>query len=321
MTTVADLFNPLTSQNLDGLSNVTLCADYPVRIVPAFSAPTSNPVAGVDYLRKCMQSNNDKLHIGSIKLMTDGSIQGFTARLKAGVYYNGAPNGICNTPPEEIHRAIRAYHDEGIQLHIHVNGDEASEIVLMALAEALENNPQRDHRHTLQHCQLMTETQLAQAAQHNICVNIFANHIYYWGDTHYLHTVGPERAEQMEPFNTAKKLGVKYSMHSDAPVTHLDPLFTAWCAVNRLTSQGRILGESERITVDDALRAITIDAAYLLKLDHLVGSIENGKWADFTVLEQDPYQVDKSSLKDIPVVATVLGGVVQELGAKIAYDG
>lgn len=318
VTTAADLFNPLTSENLDGLCKVTTNPDYPIRLVPAFSAPTATPAAGADYLRECMQRSNDKLYIGSIKLMTDGSIQGFTARLKAGTYHNGAPNGIWNTSPEEIHQAIQAYNEEGIQLNIHVNGDEASEVILNSLAQALERNPQADHRHTLQHCQLITEAQLEQAAQYNVCVNMFANHLYYWGDTHYAHTVGPERAEQMEPFHTVKRLGVKFSMHSDAPVTHLSPLFTAWCAVNRVTSQGRVLGEAERITVDDALRAITIDAAYLLKLDHLVGSIECGKLADFTVLEQDPYQVDEIVLKDIPIVATVLGGNVQELNKRTA---
>jgi predicted amidohydrolase YtcJ len=88
------------------------------------------------------------------------------------------------------------------------------------------------------------------------------------------------------------------------------PLFTAWCAVNRTTESGRVLGDSQQISVAQALHCITLGAAHVLKLDHLVGSIQTGKFADFCVLEEDPFVVAPMMLKDIPVVATVLGGSV-----------
>ena len=100
-----------------------------------------------------------------------------------------------------------------------------------------------------------------------------------------------------------------YAIHSDAPVTPLAPLFTAWCAVNRRTMSGKVLGPEECLTVDQALRAITLGAAYTLKMDHLVGSIESGKFADFAVLEDDPLSVPPEALKDVPVWGTVLAGV------------
>ena len=109
-----------------------------------------------------------------------------------------------------------------------------------------------------------------------------------------------------------------FSIHSDAPVTHLAPLFTAWCAVNRVTASGRVLGPAERLTVPDALRAVTLGAAFTLKPDTEIGSIETGKRADFAILEDDPDTVDPSALKDIGVWGTVVGGrvfPVSEIGA------
>ena len=106
------------------------------------------------------------------------------------------------------------------------------------------------------------------------------------------------------------RIGCSFSIHSDAPVTPLGPLFTAWCAVNRLTIAGRVLGKHERISVDQALRAITLGAAYTLKLDGEIGSIEVGKKADFAVLDSDPYEVPPENLKDIKIWGTVQGGRV-----------
>jgi predicted amidohydrolase YtcJ len=106
------------------------------------------------------------------------------------------------------------------------------------------------------------------------------------------------------------------AIHSDAPVTPLGPLFSAWCAVNRVTPSGRVLGENERISVPQAMHAITLGAAWTLKLDHEIGSIECGKRADFCVLEDDPFSVDVMALKDVPVWGTVLSGRVFESEAR-----
>ena len=122
--------------------------------------------------------------------------------------------------------------------------------------------------------------------------------------------MGPERAERMDAAASAQRLGVDYSIHSDAPVTHLGPLFTAWCAVNRMTSTGQVLGAGECISVTDALHAVTIGAAFTLKLDGEIGSIETGKRADFAILEDDPLSVAPALLKDVPVWGTVVGGRV-----------
>ena len=126
--------------------------------------------------------------------------------------------------------------------------------------------------------------------------------------THAEQTVGMQWASRMNAAGTARRLGMDFAMHSDAPITPIHPLFTAWCAVQRETASGRVLGEAERLSVDDALHAITMGAARTLKLEQRVGSIEPGKLADFAVLEDDPRAVAPAALKDVKVWGTVLGG-------------
>ncbi len=307
VTTATDLYSALSPQNVADMMEVTAQEDFPIRLVPAYGALSSPSAEGVALLEGLRPQSTEKLRFGIVKLMTDGSIQGFTARLKWPGYFNGAPNGIWNASPEELTKQLIVYHAAGFQAHIHVNGDEAIELMLDAIEKALAEYPMPDHRHTLQHCQTASEAQLERAATLGICVNMFANHLYYWGEEHLAQTLGPDRAHRLEPFATAERLGVHYAMHSDAPVTPIGPLFTAWCAVERRTAAGRVLGEYEKISVDQALRAITLGAAYTLKMDHEVGSIETGKRADFAILEEDPRAVPASELKDVPVWGTVMG--------------
>ncbi len=308
VTTATDLHARVQDQNIQSYVEVTQNTDYPLRLVPAAAALTMSIQDGPAHVSKLKQHNNDKLYLGLCKIMTDGSIQGFTGRLKWPGYINGKPNGIWNLPPQTLTDMVEAYHAAGLQMHMHTNGDEASELMINAIEKALHTHPRPDHRHTLTHCQMADEAQFRRMAQLGICSNLFTNHIYYWGDQHYSLTMGPDRASRMDACGTAKRLGVPYTIHSDAPVTPLDPLFTAWCAVNRQTASGRVLGPSERIEVHDALHAITLGAAFTLHLDHLVGSIESGKFADFAVLEDDPTDVPVEALKDIAVWGTVVDG-------------
>tara|TARA_E500000305_G_scaffold12646_1_gene8644 strand:- start:63 stop:530 length:468 start_codon:yes stop_codon:yes gene_type:complete len=142
-------------------------------------------------------------------------------------------------------------------------------------------------------------------------VNLFSNHVYYWGDQHYAMTLGPDRANRIDNAGSAMAHGVDLALHSDAPITAVSPLFTAWCAVNRVTATGRVLGgEAEMLTVEEALYTITMGGAISLKLDDEIGSIEIGKRADFAVLHDDPLAVDPMELRHVKVWGTVLGGRV-----------
>ena len=284
---------------------------FPARIVAYFGAvQMPGPAEAVIELVRQLQAKrrSDKLRFGGVKLFLDGSIQGFTARLSEPGYYNGAPNGIWLTPPGEFAEILLAYHRAGINVHCHCNGDEATEVFIDAVGRAVREVRWVDHRHTVQHCQMATADQFRRMARLGVCANLFTNHLWYWGDQHYELTMGPERANRLDACGTALREGVRFSIHSDAGVTPLGQLHTVWCAVNRVTPKGRVLGEHERISTMDALRAVTVDAAYQLRMDGEIGSLEAGKRADFTVLAEDPLEVEPMRLRDIKVWGTVLGG-------------
>jgi predicted amidohydrolase YtcJ len=309
VTTATDLASPLPSQAVPMLLAVTALDTFPTRIVPLLRLMGS-PAEAVERAVALQRQSTDRLRLGRIKMVADGSIQGFSARLRWPGYYNGAPNGLWYVAPEQMQQAFTLALQHGVQIHTHTNGDEATEAVLDGMQAALHAQPTPDHRFTLQHCQLADAAQFRRMKALGMCVNLFANHHFYWGDEHYRLTVGPERATRMNACATALASGVPFAIHSDAPITPLGPLFTAWCAVHRLTASGRVLGEHERIDVADALRAITLGAAYTLKLDGEIGSIECGKRADFCVLDDDPLAVPSMALKDLPVWGVVQDGRV-----------
>lgn len=310
ITTITDLFNPLTDVGLASLVEATRGDKFNVRLVPAMSAHSWSIDQGVERFTQLKECQNDKLYFPIVKLMTDGSIQGYTARLLEPGYHDGHPNGLWNSPLEEVEKLLNAYHQIGATVHIHTNGDEAVEEMIAFIEKALINYPTTNHRHTLQHCQMINQAQMKRVKNAGICLNMFINHLYYWGDIHRDYTVGYERAQRLEPVASSLSKGIVTAMHSDAPVTPLGPLFSMWCATNRKTSTGDTLGEHEIVSTYQALEMVTINPAYTLKLDHLVGSIETGKFADFAVLNANPLEIDCGKLREINVLATVLGGEV-----------
>ena len=312
VTTATDLVNKLSEGDCAVLERACGDETYSVRILPAFQAfhGTHGAQKGAEHVQSLMTRNTDKLRYGLVKMMLDGSIQGFSARLRWPGYFNGAANGIWVTAPAQYEADFETYHRAGLTIHSHTNGDEASEVSLDAIERVLTRHPRPDHRHTLQHGQMMDAPMFRRMAAMGLCANLFANHIWYWGDQHVEMTMGPDRAHRLDACGSALAAGVPLAIHSDAPVTPLGPLFTAWCAVNRVTPSGRVLGEAECITVPQALHAITLGAAWTLKLDHEIGSIECGKSADFCVLEDDPLLIDPMQLKDVRVWGTVLSGRV-----------
>lgn len=306
VTTSTDLVADLADDQVELLSRVTAQPDYPVRIVPMLAAHTAPPDQLAKRALSLAGQSHDRLRLGGVKIVTDGSIQGFTAQLRWPGYYRGEDNGFWNIAPEALDTLVAVLHRAGVQMHIHVNGDAASEAAIDAIEKALAAANRPDHRHTLQHCQLADAAQFRRMARLGCCVNLFANHLYYFGDKHFEVTIGPDRAQRMNACRTALNSGVPLAIHSDAPITPLAPLFTAWCAETRKTATGRVLGPQERLTRAEVLQAVTLGAAYTLRLDHEIGSIEVGKRADFTVLDDDPYQID--DLRKVRVRGTVLGG-------------
>ena len=311
VTTVADLFSILDDDEVRMLLSVTSEKSFPIRYAPVMSAMGIDPLVAARRAREIKAKSTPKLHLGSAKLFTDGAIQGGTAMLKPPGYLARPDNGIWNMDMGKFREAISTLHSEGVKVHVHANGDEASEQTIQAFEEAVGKSPNPDLRHTLEHAQLAGIDQFKRMRALGLTVNLFANHVHYFGDVHLDVSLGLDRSRRMDACADAWDVfGGDFAIHSDAPVTPLAPLKTAWCAVNRLSMGGRKLGDSQCISVKQALHCITMGAAYVLKLDDRVGSIQCGKYADFCVLDEDPLEVPPLDLADIPVAGTILGGDV-----------
>ena len=309
---LTDFDNPELAANY---IRMTRAEDFPIRLLVAYGPPfVKKPfIEAVEFAVDVMKHGHDKMIFGPMKIFLDGSIQGGSGRMLAPGYFKTQKNGAWNATPAEVENQVYEIMKRGYQIHCHCNGDEASEAFIQAVEKTLNRIPAANHRATMQHAQMLREDQFKRIKSLGMCVNFFSNHIYYWGDQHYSKTMGPERANRMNACGSAVRHGVPFAFHSDCGITPINPLFTGWCAVNRVTASGRVLGEREKISVEDALHAMTVGAAYTMKVDHLIGSIECGKLADFTILEENPLTVEPMHLKDIQVWGTVLGGKVQPI--------
>lgn len=312
ITTVADLGNlfHVNERSRQQIRDMTIADDFPIRFVSAsrLGGATSDVNEALEHVLAARAYAHDKLHFPVVKLVLDGSIQGFTAMVSWPGYFTGEDHGLFLVPPESVVDLFRPFHQAHIGIHCHCNGDITSQVFLDAIEQLLSEHAWLDHRHTVTHAQLMTPAQMRKAKNLNVAANFFVNHMWFWGDQHRHITVGPDRAQHLNACGTADRIGLSYSIHTDAPVTPPGHLHTMWAAMNRRTPTGDVLGDSERISVDRAFHAVTIDAAYQLHMDHLVGSLEVGKFADMTVLEADPYEVDPEAVADIGVWGTVLSG-------------
>ena len=255
-----------------------------------------------------------KISLGAVKHLVDGSLQCYTGCL-SNPYHKiiyDLPDGhlwrgyIQENPQGFIDRIV-ALHREGWQIAIHGNGDEAIQLILDAYEEAQKRYPRADARHIIIHCQTVREDQLDRIKRLGVVPSFFVVHTYFWGDRHRDIFLGPDRARRISPLRSALKRGIRFSNHNDTFVTPIDPLLSVWSAVNRLTSSGQVLGEEYTISVMDALRSVTSWAAYHACEETSKGSLEPGKLADMVVLGDNPLAVDKKAIRDIPVLATIVG--------------
>jgi predicted amidohydrolase YtcJ len=270
----------------------------------------------IDWYREARAKADDKCRLGAVKLYLDGSIISHTTPLGWPGYWDGSPEGHMAEKPEEIKSLIVRFHESGIPTITHTNTAAAFQVILEAVKEAQSRCFRPDMRHRADHCYTITEAQLREARCLGVAVSFFTPQIFYYGDAH-LKIQGPDRARHMTPTGTANRLGVSWTFHNDPPGTPQLPWVGAWSTIQRRTESGMLLGAEQRVSVEDVLRAMTIEAAYQLHLDHELGSITFGKRADFCVLEADPLQMDPMALKDMPVWGTVFGGELNPANSRL----
>lgn len=164
-----------------------------------------------------------------------------------------------------------------------------------------------DLRPVMIHCQTVRDDQLERMATLSMIASIFVGHVWYWGDVH-VKNFGPERGNHISPAKSALDRGVVVNFHQDTPVTKPDMLHSVWCAVNRISRTGNVIGEEQAVDVYDALRAVTVNAAYQYFEEDTKGSIETGKRADLVILDRSPLDVEPMDIRDIKVLETIKDG-------------
>lgn len=276
------------------------------------------PDAAEQLLPKQFPSDNlyeGRIRLAGLKLFLDGSPQGKTAWLSAPYYKapDGEGNDYCGFPiqtEDDVIKVMKQCVENKWQINVHANGDAAIEQMIRCYTEVLqitEHTP--DLRPVIIHCQTVREDQLERMAKLSMYASFFLDHVYYWGDYHYESTLGPERAVRISPLQSALNLGVTFTLHQDSPVIPPDMLFTVHNAVNRLTKKGRLLGEDQRISMQEALKSITIYGAYQIFEESEKGSITPGKRADFVILDQNPLLTAPEQIKEIQILETIKDGI------------
>ncbi len=216
--------------------------------------------------------------------------------------------GHANYTREQLSEIVEAYFPLGWPMACHVQGDAGVETILDVYEEALRRHPRDDHRLRLEHVGAIRNDQLRRAADLGVTCSIFVDQIHYWGDIIVDGLFGPERGSRWMPAGSAVATGMRISLHNDPPVTPEEPLRNISVAVTRMAPSGRVLAPEERLTVEQAIRAQTIDAAWHLFADDVVGSLEVGKYADMVVLSASPRAVPPEQIADLEVRATYLAG-------------
>ena len=251
------------------------------------------------------------LKIGGYKMLLDGSPQGRSAWMTE-PYLGGDPD-YCGYPwisDEEAEKYALQAVNEGRQLLAHCNGDAAGDQFLRAYEKALEKSTNSDKdklRPVMIHCQTARCDQLDKMAEIGMIPSIFVGHVYYWGDIH-LKNFGEVRGNHISPVKDALDRGLCINFHQDPPVTKPNMMHSVWCAVNRISREGKVIGEDQKIDVYDALKAITINGAYAYFEEDSKGSLKEGKRADMVILDRNPLETDVMELKDIKVVETIKDG-------------
>lgn len=241
-----------------------------------------------------------------VKLFSDGAIYSQLMQMKDG--YTDGHHGEWMTPLDLFQEQISMYWDEGYKIHVHSNGDLGQQQVLDFLSEDQKRNPREDHRLTLHHMGYFTESMAEQIE--GLGVEASVNPYYLWAlaDKYSENGLGKERAENLVALKLLTDRNIPVSFHSDFSMAPVEPLTLAWTAINRVSSQGSAFSQDQRITVYQAMRAITIDAARCLNLEKKLGSIGKGKTANFTLLEENPFKIDPMKIKDIKIDGVYYNG-------------
>jgi len=308
ITTVQDGASAL--QFTEGVRQLAAFQPLPIDLV---AYPHSLEIVHLDDLAEMgfSPSYENGFRVGGVKFVLDGSPQGRTAWLTE-PYTEGPPGASADyvaypiVDPQHYLDFSKKLIQAEIPFLAHANGDAAIDLMIEGIDQATPDG-ERDHRSVAIHAQLTREDQLDEMKRLGIVPSYFAAHPYFWGDWHRV-SFGDERASRISPLRSTQDRNIPFSIHNDAPVVPPDMLRLIQIAVQRETRSGHVLGPDQRISVEDAVHAVTLGSAYQYFEEDQKGSITPGKRADLVILSQDPRTVDPSTLHEIDVVETMARG-------------
>jgi len=315
ITTVADMSTGSVNWDMEmaALKRTMDTPDSPVRVrltpdVYKLSMALKSPEAAMKRVGQLTARNTRHLVFNNgIKLFADGAMFSQAMQVSDPGYIDGH-KGEWITQPGPFADFARSYWNAGYQIHVHTNGDGGAKMVLDVLQKLEDEKPRADHRFTIEHYGYADDGTSRRIAKLGAQVSANPFYLYDLGDRYAADGLGTDRASRIAPLGGLVKRNVPVSLHSDFPMAPAEPLFLAWTAATRETLSGKVFAPSERLTLDQAIRAVTIDAAYMIGMENELGSIEAGKLADFAVLDKDPYEVGVKGLRDIKVWGTVFEG-------------
>lgn len=249
--------------------------------------------------------------IGGYKIILDGSPQGKSAWLTKPYKNCGEYCGYPKYADDKVMGWLEEAMEDGVQVLAHCNGDAAGDQFLRCYENVCGKHPaakRKDLRPVMIHCQTARKDQLEKMAVLRMIASIFIGHVYFWGDVHRKN-LGDDRGNNISPCRWALDAGVAVNLHQDMPVTRPDMLHSIWCAVNRISRSGEVVGEKQKISVYEAFRAASYGGAYAYHEEEEKGTLETWKRADMIILDRNPFLVDPSEIKDIKVVETIKDGV------------
>jgi predicted amidohydrolase YtcJ len=250
----------------------------------------------------CTGFGDEIVRVGSLKILGDGSLGARTAALRKPYSDEPSTKGMLLYDQDELNALVIKAHEAGLQLAIHAIGDQAMEVVLTALENALTKAPRKDHRHRIEHASVLDKEMIRRMKRAKVIASVQPHFII--SDFWVVSRVGSKRARWVYPLKSLFRQNVKVAGGSDCPVEPIHPLLGIWAAVARESFP------EERLTVDEALSLYTINAAFASFEENIKGSIETGKLADLVILSQDPHEVSPENIKDIEVAMTIVGGKI-----------
>ena len=326
ITTCGDmLFGAISPEyEVQALEKVLHAGQAPLRVVNVFDVRSfanratgrdmGPPETGVDFtaglaaIEPLAGGRNGKIwNLRAVKLFADGAMFSQLMQLRWPGYVDGHHGEWLMAPPV-LREGVLAAWRAGYGIHVHVNGDAGMDAVLTGLEAAQAECPRFDHRFLVHHVGFHAQAQTGRLAALGAHASVNPYYLHALADDYSLLGLGPERAAQITRCGSMRRAGMRVSFHSDFMMAPPEPLALAWCAANRITRQGRVMAASERLTLDQALRGITIDAAWALRLEDEIGSIAAGKRADFAVLLDDPMALGVEQLHEVRVAGTVFEG-------------